>query len=85
MDWPLGKKDWRGRERSWGDLLGPPGASLSAPLWLCHPHPMLRLGPGPRSQKEVRQRLLGIGRRDNRILSFPPGLCRKESGVKVLH
>ena len=77
MDWPLGKKDWRGRERSWG-LLGPPGASLSAPVWLCHPHPMLRLGPGPRSQKEVRQRLLGIGHRDNRnrILSFPPGLCR---------
>lgn len=30
MDWPLGKKDWRGRERSWG-LLGLPGAYCQPP------------------------------------------------------
>lgn len=51
MDWPLGKKDWRGRERSWG-LLGLPGAHCQPPTGCAIHIPMLRLGPGPRSQKK---------------------------------
>lgn len=50
-----------GQRRGPGGLLESLGAELPAPCWLSHPHPVLRLGLGPQSQKEARQGLLRNG------------------------
>lgn len=49
--WPLGGRGWRGRERSW-EATRISRSELPVPCWLSHPHPMLRLGLGPRAKKK---------------------------------